>query len=140
MTALGANPSDNGPANFATAYQPIPEHEPLAFRMPRALGNAWTDIQARRHLNRLERRLNRLGWESARRYECSPPLLRIFSEAAPHIGEHLAAVRGPDRWSYWTSTGAYLADCKDPADAAHALTTRLGPWLVAVLTAKPVQD
>ncbi|MFC4908406.1 hypothetical protein [Actinomadura gamaensis] len=140
MTALDADPSDEGPAYFTAVHRPLPEHAPLTVRVPRRLGDAWTAFHARRHLNQLEQHLNRLGWETARRHDCSPPLLRLFSEAAPHIGEHVAAVRGSKGWSYWTSTGSHLGDCNAPEDAAHALTTRLGPWLVAALTAKPFGD
>ncbi|MEV5574445.1 hypothetical protein AB0L06_30795 [Spirillospora sp. NPDC052269] len=140
MTVLGTDSSGEGPAYFTPSYRPMPEHEPLVLPVPCWLADAWTGFRTRRHLNRLERRLNRLGWQTKHLYQCSPPLLRVFSEAAPSIGEHLSAVRGTDGWAYWSSTGDHLADCDDTINAAHALTTCLGPWLVAILTTKPVQD
>lgn len=132
MTSPGAESATDGvPPRISPVCRPIPQEKPVMALVPGWLGRQWRVGHACLHLNRLERSLKRSGWRTERRYRSSPPLLRVFDAAAPTIGESVTAVRGAVTWSFWSSTGAYLADCSQPDKAADRVTALLAPWVLA---------
>lgn len=83
-----------------------------------------------RRLDRLARELRRNGWATEQRYEPGhvPPVLHVFAENAPAVGDSVTVVRGPVVWWYRSSTGAWLGPCMEPWRAAESVTALLGMW------------
>lgn len=78
------------------------------------------------HLDRLASVLSANGWCTARRYTDSPPLLRVFSDDRPGVGESVRVKPGVGGvpW-YIASTGDPLAPCHDPVRACLEIGARL---------------
>ncbi|MFA1546611.1 hypothetical protein [Actinomadura chokoriensis] len=89
--------------------------------------------RARRHLNRLARRLRRRGWAAQPRYGGSPPLLRVFDPRVPSVGDSVTTVRDGDGWWFASSTDDRLATCSDLDGACVGVAEMLVPWVVQAL-------
>ncbi|MFG1858616.1 hypothetical protein ACGFJT_42760 [Actinomadura geliboluensis] len=104
----------------------LPPGPPVAPSLP----DAW---RARRHLNRLARRLRRGGWTAQPRYDESPPLLRVFDPRVPCVGESVTAVRDGSGWWFVSSTGGRLGACSDLEGTCAGVAASLVPWVVQAL-------
>lgn len=78
---------------------------------------------ARTHLDALARVLADDGWMSCRRYDQVPALLRVFHAARPRYGDCVRVAGGPNGEPWFvSSTGAFLAPCREPQRAVVRLT------------------
>lgn len=109
----------------------VPPDGPSAPSLP-TCGSPW---RARWHLFRLARVLHRYHWTTQLRGTQPSPLLRVFCESAPCIGESIAIVRGHGVLGYRASTGKWLAPCTQVELAADQLNLHLAPWISATCTA-----
>ncbi len=81
------------------------------------------------HLDRLGEALIGAGWNTAQRYEDSPPLLRVFSSALPEVGESVWVKPGVGGVPWFiASTGDPLAPCHDPGQARWELEVLLAAY------------
>ncbi|GAA4096584.1 hypothetical protein GCM10022214_70390 [Actinomadura miaoliensis] len=118
----------------AEAARPVrmPPSAPAAPPLPKPCP-PW---RTRRHLNRLARVLRRHGWTAQLRHAEPRPLLRVFSESVPTIGESVTVAQAHGVCWYRASTGKWLAPCTEVERAANALGALLTPWVSAALTAR----
>jgi hypothetical protein len=82
-------------------------------------------------LNRLRRALRRDGWIVERHYGDEPVRLRVYSAAAPCIGESIMAVETEGVCWYVSSAGALLAPCEGVGLAVREVGALLLPILRA---------
>jgi hypothetical protein len=93
-----------------------------------SFGDRWKRRWACRRLDRLARELRRHGWATEQRYEQDPPVLHVFAERAPVVGDSIVVVRDARFWWFQSSTGAWLGQCTQPWRAAESVTALLGMW------------
>lgn len=84
---------------------------------------------ARLLLNRLGRRLRRLGWRVERRYDETIPLLRVHFPGVFSLGDSIMVAAGEDGWWYRSSTGELLAPCARLDAAVPLIASSLERWV-----------
>ncbi|TDC57921.1 hypothetical protein E1281_03160 [Actinomadura sp. KC345] len=82
-------------------------------------------------MNRLARRLRRLGWRVERRYGDAVPMLRVHFPGLPSLGESIMVAAGAGGWWYRSSTGELLAPCSQVDMAVSLITSSLERWVSA---------
>ena len=85
--------------------------------------------RARLLLNRLRRALRRDGWAVERHYNDEPVRLRVYSAAAPCIGESIMVVETEGGCWYVSSTESLLAPCESVDLAVREVGALLLPIL-----------
>jgi hypothetical protein len=101
---------------------------PAAPSSPDRFAARWRHRRSCRRLDRLAEELGRKGWDTLRRYEQSPPALRVYRQNLVGIGESVTVVRGTVIWWYRSSSGAWLGPCIEPWRAVESVTALLGLW------------
>lgn len=108
----------------------VPPDAPAAPPLPTHAGLS----RGRWHLTRLARRLRRYDWTTELRIDGPHPMLRVYADNAPTIGESVSVVWGNGAWWYQSSTGIWLTRCTRPRLAADKVTVLLTPWVALATT------